>query len=129
MRGRGAGAVDGTGVVERAGAADGTGGADGTGVPAQVDGAIAALAAGQHGYVTRAQLLELGLSDHGIGYRAGISRLIPVYAGVYAVGHAALAARFETVRVTWARLTLKPDREAARLHAILADRRDSLGVS
>ena len=56
-------------------------------MPARVDGAIAALAAGQHGHVTRAQLLELGLGDHGIGYRVGISRLIPVYAGVYAVGH------------------------------------------
>jgi hypothetical protein len=57
------------------------------GVAARLDGAIAVLATRQHGHVTRAQLLELGLSVHGIGYRVEISRLIPVYAGVYAVGH------------------------------------------
>jgi very-short-patch-repair endonuclease len=42
---------------------------------------------------------------------------------------ATLAARFETVRVTWARLTLKAEREAARLHAILHDRRGPKRIS
>jgi Protein of unknown function (DUF559) len=37
---------------------------------------------------------------------------------------ATLVAGFETVRVTWQRLTLKADREAARLHTILDGRRD-----
>jgi very-short-patch-repair endonuclease len=37
---------------------------------------------------------------------------------------ATLVAGFATVRVTWERLTLKADREAVRLHAILRDRRD-----
>jgi very-short-patch-repair endonuclease len=36
---------------------------------------------------------------------------------------ATLAARFETVRVTWERLTTGAEREAARLRAILAARR------
>ena len=37
---------------------------------------------------------------------------------------ATLVAGFETVRVTWERLTVKADREAARLHAILRGRRN-----
>lgn len=54
---------------------------------ALLDKAIAALARKQHGYVTRAQLLALGLGPEGIKYRITIGRLIRVYAGVYAVGH------------------------------------------
>ena len=54
---------------------------------ALLDKAIAALARKQHGYVTRAQLLALGLRPEAIKYRVEIGRLIPVYAGVYAVGH------------------------------------------
>jgi very-short-patch-repair endonuclease len=34
-----------------------------------------------------------------------------------------LAAGFETVRITWERLKSDPEREAARLHAILVARR------
>jgi hypothetical protein len=49
--------------------------------------AIAALAARQHGHVTRWQLLELGLGTNAISYRARLGRLHPVYPGVYAVGH------------------------------------------
>lgn len=41
----------------------------------------------QRGYVTRPQLMKLGLRRRAIQYRVAIGRLIPVYAGVYAVGH------------------------------------------
>jgi very-short-patch-repair endonuclease len=51
------------------------------------DRQIADLAAKQHGYVTRHQALDLGLSRQGIVRRVAAARLIPVYAGVYAVGH------------------------------------------
>jgi predicted transcriptional regulator of viral defense system len=54
---------------------------------AEHDKAIAALGRKQHGYVTRRQLLKLGLGDDAIAYRVRIGRLIRVYAGVYAVGH------------------------------------------
>jgi very-short-patch-repair endonuclease len=52
-----------------------------------LDKAVAALARRQHGYVTRRQLLELGVSNKGITTRLAAGRLIRVYAGVYAVGH------------------------------------------
>ncbi len=58
---------------------------------AEFDNAIAALARKQHGYVTRRQLVGLGLGDDAIAYRLRIGRLIRVYAGVYAVGHLPLA--------------------------------------
>jgi predicted transcriptional regulator of viral defense system len=47
---------------------------------------VLALAARQHGVVTRAQLRELGMSDHAIEYRLRRGRLHRVRRGVYAVG-------------------------------------------
>jgi hypothetical protein len=45
---------------------------------------VLALAAGQHGVVTRAQLREVGMTDHAIEYRLRRGRLHPVHRGVYA---------------------------------------------
>jgi very-short-patch-repair endonuclease len=47
---------------------------------------VLALAAQQHGVVTRAQLLALGLDAQAIKYRVRRGRLHPVQRGVYAVG-------------------------------------------
>ncbi len=55
------------------------------------DKAIARLAGRQRGYVTRAQLLSLGLGPDAVVYRIRMGRLIRVHAGVYAVGHAPLS--------------------------------------
>ena len=49
--------------------------------------AIAAVAGPQYGYITRAQLLAIGLSRRAIHYRVEVGQLIPVHAGVYGVGH------------------------------------------
>ncbi len=58
---------------------------------ARIDKAIAALALKQHGYIRRSQLLQLGLTARAIEYRVEVGQLIPVYAGVYAVGHLPLS--------------------------------------
>jgi very-short-patch-repair endonuclease len=47
---------------------------------------VLALAAKQHGVVTRAQLLELGLSSKAIEHRLSRGRLHRVHRGVYAIG-------------------------------------------
>jgi very-short-patch-repair endonuclease len=56
-------------------------------LPEALDKAAASLARRQHGYVTRRQLSDLGMSEQGIRTRLDTGRLIPVYTGVYAVGH------------------------------------------
>lgn len=53
----------------------------------RADGAIAALAARQHGTVSFAQLRELGLSAKAIRSRVARAHLHPVLPGVFAVGH------------------------------------------
>jgi hypothetical protein len=51
-----------------------------------VDAAIAAVAAKQHGNITRRQLLDLGVDDGGIAWRMQIGRLYRVFRAVYSVG-------------------------------------------
>jgi hypothetical protein len=51
------------------------------------DARIAELAARQRGYVTRKQLFTLGEPRRAIEHRIEVGRLLPVFAGVYAVGH------------------------------------------
>jgi very-short-patch-repair endonuclease len=63
-----------------------------------------ALARGQHGVVTRAQLLALGFSDAAIRHRLADGRLHRVWRGVYAVGRPEL-----TRRGTWMAATLTCD--------------------
>jgi hypothetical protein len=60
------------------------------------DTEIAALAARQHGVVTRSQLLGLGLSESAINRRVSIGRLHRLHRGVFAVGHRVL-----TVQGRW----------------------------
>lgn len=58
-----------------------------------MDVAIARLAAGQHGLVTRRQLGHLGLSSSAIDRRLAAGRLHAVHRGVFAVGHPLLTPR------------------------------------
>jgi very-short-patch-repair endonuclease/predicted transcriptional regulator of viral defense system len=53
----------------------------------QVDRLIAALAKRQHGVVSRAQLIALGLAPWDVDYRVKVGRLHVLHRGVYAVGH------------------------------------------
>ena len=54
------------------------------------DAAIAALAEGQHGVVSRTQLLGIGVGKRAITHRLERRRLHALYRGVYAVGHSTL---------------------------------------
>jgi hypothetical protein len=53
----------------------------------QAEARIAEIAARQRGNIARKQLLALGEHRRAIDYRVKIGRLIPDFAGVYAVGH------------------------------------------
>lgn len=57
----------------------------------KVDAAIAGLALRQHGAVTRAQLLEAGLSSKMIATRIRARLLVPIHRGVYLVGFGPVA--------------------------------------
>ena len=57
----------------------------------QLDRAIGDLAEGQHGVVTRAQLLGLGLNRGSITHRIELGRLRRVHRGVYTIGHRLLS--------------------------------------
>jgi very-short-patch-repair endonuclease len=58
-----------------------------------IDESIGRLAGRQRGYVTRVQLLELGLGAEAIVYRVRTGELIRVHNGIYALGHAPQAFR------------------------------------
>jgi very-short-patch-repair endonuclease len=58
---------------------------------ARPDAAIAAIAARQHGIVSRRQLLEVGLGESAITRRVEVGRLYRIHRGVYAVGHCAIS--------------------------------------
>jgi hypothetical protein len=51
---------------------------------------IAALAAAQHGVISRKQLVALGMTRGAIANALHAKRLLRLHRGVYAVGHAAL---------------------------------------
>jgi very-short-patch-repair endonuclease len=72
---------------------------------------MALLAGGQHGVVSRWQLLELGMSRDRIQDRAARSQLHRLYRGVYAVGHRKL-----TLKGVWMAAVLACGPDAALSH-------------
>ncbi len=56
------------------------------GAPSRITTQVEALAASQHGVVSRAQLIGIGLSSAAIGRRVRAGRLRPLHAGVYRIG-------------------------------------------
>ena len=82
------------------------------------DTAIRALAADQHGVVSRAQLLDAGLSPTMLKRRIGSGRLLQLHRGVYAVGHRELRREGQWLAAVLAvgRGAVLSHRQAAALH-------------
>jgi very-short-patch-repair endonuclease len=72
------------------------------GTPDDPDHTIAVLAARQRGISTRRQLLAAGLSSKEIASRVRAKRLLPLYPGIYAVGHAELRREGHWLAAVWA---------------------------
>jgi very-short-patch-repair endonuclease/predicted transcriptional regulator of viral defense system len=99
--------------------------------PPPVDIAVGRLAARQHGVVSLAQLVALGLSRQAVAKRVSAGRLHRLHRGVYAVGHAKL-----TVRGRWMAAVLAcgpgavlSHRDAGALHGIRPSSRRKIDVS
>src|SRR4051794_7341513 len=87
-----------------------------------VDAAIATLAELQHGVVTRAQLLDLGLSSSAIHRRVLARRLHVLHPAVYAVGDRALPTLGRLAAAVYASGAdaVASRRSAAALHGLRA---------
>jgi very-short-patch-repair endonuclease len=79
------------------------------------DPTIAALASAQHGVVSRAQLLVLGLTNEDVDRRIRAKRLHRLHQGVFAVGHRVL-----TVEGRWMAAVLAGGANAVLSHASAA---------
>jgi very-short-patch-repair endonuclease len=86
-----------------------------------VEHALARIAEKQHGVVTRAQLLDAGLSPAGIHRRLRKGAVLPEYPGVYRVGHRApsLEARYLAAVYACGEGALLSGRAAAFLFRLL----------
>jgi very-short-patch-repair endonuclease len=85
-----------------------------------IDAAIAAVAGLQHGVITRAQLMDLGLSTSAIDRRISAGRLHVLHPGVYAVGDRALPTLGRLAAAVYAcgDATVAGRRSAAALHGL-----------
>jgi very-short-patch-repair endonuclease len=85
-----------------------------------VDARITALAAGQHGVVSRGQLLDAGIRPTTLRDRVERGQLVPLHRGVYAVGHAHLRPNGYRLAAVLAvgRGAVLSHRDAAALHGL-----------
>jgi hypothetical protein len=96
-----------------------------------LDGAVAELARRQHGVVSRAQLVALGLGADAVDWRVRRRRLHRVHKAVYAVGHEGLTqrGRFMAAVLACGEGAALSHFSAAVLWEILADRKWPIHVT
>jgi very-short-patch-repair endonuclease len=96
----------------------------------RVDAAIARVSKRQHGVITRAQLLEIGVTPRAVEHRVQVGRLHRIHRGVYAVGHAALTteATFLSAVFAMAPAALLSHHAAAAMWGIRKPRRGDVDV-
>jgi hypothetical protein len=95
------------------------------------DRVIATLAAEQYGVVSRRQLLDAGLTPRMVERRLASRRLVPLYRGVYAVGHRRLRREGHWLAAVLAAGpgALLSHREAAALHELRPAARAAIDVT
>ena len=95
------------------------------------DQALAALAARQHGLVSRGQLRELGYGTAAIRYRASVGRLHAVHTGVFTVGHPELTVlgRYMAAILACGDGALLSHHSAARFLGLLSSGRTRIDVT
>lgn len=87
----------------------------------EIEERIVAVASGQHGVVTRAQLLEIGVADRSIAHRLVTGRLSTLHRGVYGVGpFVPPAAPLMAAVLACGPRAVLSHRSAAALHQLLA---------
>jgi predicted transcriptional regulator of viral defense system len=86
-----------------------------------IDAAIAEIARAQHGVVSLAQLVALGLSASAVRSRVARGSLHPIHRGVYAVGHQRLTLRGRWMAAVLAgsEATLLASKSSAHLQGLL----------
>ena len=89
------------------------------------------LAGSQHGLITRAQLLALGVGPDAIAWRLKTGRLHVRHPGVYTVGHTALSRDGEWLAAVWAcgERAVLSHRSAAARHRMAAETSGEVHVS
>jgi hypothetical protein len=102
-----------------------------SGAKSRPDLEILALAEAQHGLVTRAQLLRIGLGRRALQYRLRTGRLVAVRRGVYAVGHrpATFAARWMAAVLAVGEDAVLSHRSAAALWGLRMTARPQIEVT
>jgi very-short-patch-repair endonuclease len=96
-----------------------------------VDAAIAALAARQHGVISREQLRRIGLGDDAVDWAIRAKRLHHVHRGVYAVGHRRLSreGRYLAAVLAAGDSACLSHRSAADLWELRASKEDEIDVT
>lgn len=92
---------------------------------------MVAIATAQEGVISRRQLVDVGLTDHAIGWWVGTGRLHRLHRGVYALGHPVLSlrARWIAALLACGPSSVLSHRSAGVLHGLIEDVQHTIDVT